>query len=520
MMQQDHLDHLLTALIENTIAEAEYAELAAQLRDDASARARYHEYLELHAMLRWGEAEPAAGPFTLASVPEASPSRFAFSRGGWSIAALFAVMAVVWFALAPTADRIVVETADAGVWIDRDGTRVSVHPGVAIQSGDLLITPARGTASVRYAGEATSVALHVSTAARFEFTSGAKQIDLLRGRVACDVDKQPLNRPMLLRTRDASATVLGTRFLLAANDQHTRLEVTEGAVRFKDRQSDETVETAAGWLAQVGPEAPMVTRRIADLVLNDEPVAYWRLNLPEGASVVPNLAMPGELNGRVHKVTFNRPGPPPEQFPDFEPENTSAEFDGRNDYLIVNDPGANSPFDFTLGDSITLEAWINPRSIRDDGQVYIVGKGRTKNAGFPAENHNWGLRIRGEEDLCKLSFIFRDIDNRSGLREDWHRWVSVPGFEPNSGWHHVAVTYTFGKPESLRGYINGEEVEGFWDYGGASTQAPVVDDDEVWIGSALGGQGSSTFDGLIDEVAIYRRALKADQIRNHVRREN
>jgi len=45
------------------------------------------------------------------------------------------------------------------------------------------------------------------------------------------------------------------------------------------------------------------------------------------------------------------------------------------------------------------------------------------------------------------------------LHDDWHRWTSDDGFEPGSGWHHVAVTYTFGKPESLRGWLYGETDE-------------------------------------------------------------
>ena len=45
--------------------------------------------------------------------------------------------------------------------------------------------------------------------------------------------------------------------------------------------------------------------------------------------------------------------------------------------------------------------------------------------------------------------------------------------------------------------------------GGKSDAAPVVDDDELWIGSAMGGRLEATLHGQIDEVAIYRRALTA-----------
>ena len=41
----------------------------------------------------------------------------------------------------------------------------------------------------------------------------------------------------------------------------------------------------------------------------------------------------------------------------------------------------------------------------------------------------------------------------------------------------------------------------------------MVDDDEIWIGSAINGNAASTFPGLIDEVAIHRGTVPAEEIR-------
>ena len=43
------------------------------------------------------------------------------------------------------------------------------------------------------------------------------------------------------------------------------------------------------------------------------------------------------------------------------------------------------------------------------------------------------------------------------------------------------------KPDSIRGYVDGKKTGGKWDMGGATDRAPTVDDDELWIGSSLGG---------------------------------
>ena len=274
--------------------------------------------------------------------------------------------------------------------------------------------------------------------------------------------------------------------------------------------------------------APAKPSRYADLILADKPVAYWRLN-DDASGTVKNIAPSASasaMDGRVEgKVSLRQSAQSSEQFPEFEPDSTAAGFSGKGEFIRVKDPGANSPLDFKNGDSITLEAWVLLNSIKDGQQVYVVGKGRTGNKGFAADNQNWALRLRGQDDAAAVSFLFRDADgagaklSKEESEKHWHRWTSNEGFIPGSGWHHVAVTYTFGKSASIKGYIDGVEVKGTWDMGGKSDAAPVVDDDEVWIGSSMGGQAGSTFNGLINEVAVHRRALAASSLLarfNHV----
>ena len=135
---------------------------------------------------------------------------------------------------------------------------------------------------------------------------------------------------------------------------------------------------------------------------------------------------------------------------------------------------------------------------------YVIGKGRTGNLGQKADNQNYSLRLAKLGSSAGITFLFRDAENSGD--SSWHRWTSKTGFTLG-GWHHVAISYTFGKPETIRGYIDGEPVQGIWDKGGATDQAPWVDDDELWIGAALGGQIGSTLIGGIDEVALYRHAV-------------
>ncbi|NBR86263.1 MAG: DUF1553 domain-containing protein [Proteobacteria bacterium] len=265
----------------------------------------------------------------------------------------------------------------------------------------------------------------------------------------------------------------------------------------------------------VGAAAATKPSRYADLILADKPAAYWRLN--DTGTTALNSA-PGAnavaLNGVIEgKVAVGQRAQPSDQFPEFEPDSAAAGFNGKGEFIRVKDPGAKSVVKFAKGDAITMEAWVSASAIKEGQQVYVIGKGRTGNKGFPSDNQNYALRLRGEGGAACVSFLFRDAEgsgaknSKSDSEQHWHRWTANDGFLPGSGWHHVAVTYTFGKGSSVKGYLDGVEVKGKWDMGGQSHAAPVVDDDEVWIGSSMGAQAGSTFNGLINEVAIHRRAL-------------
>ncbi len=254
-----------------------------------------------------------------------------------------------------------------------------------------------------------------------------------------------------------------------------------------------------------------------ELLLSAKPAAYWRFDTIEECCT-PNETHESLRAQAGDKVSLLEAGPRPPAFPGFTKTNSAADFStyARDTYLRVKDPGAKSVFDFENGETITLEAWVQCPALPDGRNVYVVGKGRTGLPGNASDNQAWALRLRGQGGLACASFLFRDREN-SGER-GWHRWTTTSGFQPGDAWHYVAVTYEFGKPESARAFINGEEVKGKWDLGGATTAAPVVDDDEVWIGGSMGGTPAAQFPGRIDELAIYRTALSKEQIMSHAAR--
>ena len=218
-------------------------------------------------------------------------------------------------------------------------------------------------------------------------------------------------------------------------------------------------------------------------------------------------ALPG-FNA-VGDVRFKQAGPRRPDYPRFEQTNEAAAFDGQGAHLEIKDAGTNSLFDFRNGDALTLEAWVKPDGLRKGENAYVIGKGRTDPKAANPSNQNWALRLRVLYDTACLNFLFASPSG-SGIR--WHRWTTPTGFANDGRWHHVAVRYEFGKPESIRGWIDGKEFKGSWDMDGPTTDAPVVDDAPVWIGSSMGGAANNSFRGAIDDIRLHRSLVPTEEI--------
>lgn len=201
-------------------------------------------------------------------------------------------------------------------------------------------------------------------------------------------------------------------------------------------------------------------------------------------------------------------GPLPPTFPDFRPGNRAALITGAGTSLVVRERDVpDVSLRFAQGDPLTIEAWVNVHEIRDGEYRYLLGKGRHKHAGFAAENQNYALRVKGEAGEARPSFLFRSQAEKFDSQKDYHRWTASAGFAPGSGWHHIAVTYVFGRPDSIRGYVDGAAVKGTWDLGGATDRPPLTDADDLVLGTGNGGGAGNSWNGGLDQVALYRAAL-------------
>ncbi|HLY74721.1 MAG TPA: glycoside hydrolase family 48 protein, partial [Planctomycetota bacterium] len=138
----------------------------------------------------------------------------------------------------------------AGLLLARSRSPLAMNGDLALGAGDRVAGPAM----ITYPGEATSLRLDPGSVLVIEAPEPGKRAFLKVGRLSALVDRQA--EPFVIRTPDARATVLGTRFTLTVDAASTRLEVAHGRVNLArgeekvDVAADEVAETRAAKLAK------------------------------------------------------------------------------------------------------------------------------------------------------------------------------------------------------------------------------------------------------------------------------
>jgi len=188
---------------------------------------------------------------------------FHFSIGrlmAWGAAACLGLAVLGWYFQKAAVARLA--EAREQVVIYRRGRGQSAASGQALYVGDTVIVPPTGAASITWPGESSVV--NLSGGARFALLNPmfGKKMALQAGAMEAAVAPQPGLRPLKILTPEAEARVVGTRFSLAATSAVTRIEVLEGAVRFRklrpassDRQRQVLVR--AGYTATAAPNVPL-----------------------------------------------------------------------------------------------------------------------------------------------------------------------------------------------------------------------------------------------------------------------
>lgn len=116
----------------------------------------------------------------------------------------------------------------------------------ALVSGQGLETAGPDSLAVLVFPDSTRLEIGPATEVRaLSNGDSGKHIELARGTLRADVARQPPSRPLVIRTPEAEARVLGTR-LRVVSQGATRLEVQEGRVRLTRARDNASVEVTGG----------------------------------------------------------------------------------------------------------------------------------------------------------------------------------------------------------------------------------------------------------------------------------
>ncbi len=221
------------------------------------------------------------------------------------------------------------------------------------------------------------------------------------------------------------------------------------------------------------PLVPLVPVTYRDVVLADQPIAYYDFNLDARDTV-------GRHTGTAKNgVTFGKPGATPAL-------GTAAEFDGSTGRIQIP---SHADFRSIAAGPFTIELWFLTTSATR-GDLF-----------------NWKIE-EGPRDFG----IFSCLGGEGELTEyEAGDFRARTDGVPINAWHHVVVTRDVQMTVTL--YVDGEKRD-------AGTGELSLDyDADLLIGcNHIEGdydQITLPFSGLIDEVAIYKTALSADRVKSH-----
>ena len=233
-----------------------------------------------------------------------------------------------------------------------------------------------------------------------------------------------------------------------------------------------------------GQVTPATAASATNEILKDNPVAYWRFE--ESRTTGVNLAADSTGNGRT--ASYSSPVVTVGRHTEFDPLNRAAKFDGTDDY--VNYSGL-LPADFGGSGSYSVEMWFNAAS-RHQGDLLAI----TSTGG----GHALLLEL---ESNGQIRYLHRMPPGASGGTDIY----TAAGIYDPDEWNHLVAVKDVG---TMMLYLNGNLV------GTASNATAFNDTLNLALGRISQSSNARSFQGLLDEIALYNYALSIDDIRAHM----
>jgi ferric-dicitrate binding protein FerR (iron transport regulator) len=237
-------------------------------RDKEAGRALVDYVNETSLMVRVGsQIQSALLPGNVSKLvdkPDMARRRRSLAWERMALAACLAALAVVAARFAFKEPQRVSEgkagavelVVQGGVDLQRGNERFRLTADFELEPGDTITTTTNGKATLHYANEVTQIELQPDSNIRPRRIGRGKEIELRRGSLQARVAPQPKDKPMLVTTPHARATVLGTEFIMEADAALTKLDVLEGKVSWPAARMRRRFVVNAGYSATSDSRGP------------------------------------------------------------------------------------------------------------------------------------------------------------------------------------------------------------------------------------------------------------------------
>jgi len=220
---------------------------------------------------------------------------------------------------------------------------------------------------------------------------------------------------------------------------------------------------------------------VTELYRQPFPIGEWELDEGTGTAAVEEsgvTALEGTLTGNPTWLVPGKAG-------------SAVQFDGNGDYVAIAD---NSLLDGM--DALTVSAWVNLDTWPGTATYSIVGKDTISNA-----QSSYRLAV-GPSGIVSFAVRTDAYDfYATGTVAESPTGISA------GAWHHLVGTYD---GTTVRLYVDGASV----DAGNSAIQGQISQGTSTlrFGNRVVGTSAYAWYDGAIDDVQIYRRALTGDEV--------
>lgn len=282
------VETLVGAYVEGDLTEAEAIRLKAELRQRPGLARIILAQLEMDVLVRHAVSQPEwvtgskpSLPFQERPYADAAgsvrqperPWRLDITSRSWlAMAACFAVLAMILVWGWPhQAEMVLMASGDAIVELERASLTLKPTAMLKLLANDKLMVSGSTAIQIKSLTEATHLNLMPGTVLKILPWSRGKKFELLQGEVRATVASQPLGKPMVLRTAEAEARIVGTQFSLRSLTNETRLEVDEGIVAIRSLSGTNRATVSAGHYALVATNDSTIALPLTGSVTRE----YW-----------------------------------------------------------------------------------------------------------------------------------------------------------------------------------------------------------------------------------------------------